>query len=513
MAQRSATAFFHQPVTHLRIDDIAQLSGPLTVFAGAGTAIDRTGLGWRGMIDGLLEPYVRSKRLRQHLLAVHDPLTAASIASQFYASRHEGDLWKRRIRDRIKLLLYAQGTWQGGRLATNVGRLLTVWAAEKAEAACLVTPNYDQYAEEALREGVLVRSQAGLSTPEVRRVFPDSTAPWLEKNIISCAYLHGFVPDERESDHLPIVSEQDYFDSAEETFEKLAALFCESNVIIVGAALTDPPLLRALLHSRKDAADRGFRRYALLPLQGEEWEKWREVPADDVQKLLRYSRKRLDHLGVVAIYPDFFVQVAQLLQEVLTAAASGPGSYSDPDSTIRYGKRLDEWWGAWAAGGTSTARQAAHYDLIADRLPTLQGLLSADDEPLKIECWLRWDPSANRRLHLWVSSVGTWSDPRTMRYGEIRADSDYSSIVAFCHGRPMVLDNPRPTQPGRWPRYMAAPVWWANPAGTGEVPVGVIGIGSMRTDGALDEDNRLALCQTLPELDNLASELVSPPVV
>ncbi len=54
---------------------------------------------------------------------------------------------------------------------------------------------------------------------------------------------------------------------------------------------------------------------------------------------------RLKHLEVEAIRPDFFGQIAQLLNEVAHCRVAG-GDYSKRQE-LRYGSRLESWWASW----------------------------------------------------------------------------------------------------------------------------------------------------------------------
>ncbi len=410
--RRSRQPFFDNPDTHARIEELASL-GDVTVYAGAGASIDRIGLDWGGLINGLLASYVRHENVRRRLLARYGPLQTASIAHEYFREEF-GDLANDKMRDQLRVLLYTGRGWSGGKLTDNLARYLV--SESNGSIRRIVTTNFDDYIERSLQLPAKAENRA------FRRVLMPARISDETSSDATCAYLHGYVPDyarpedERGTDESdPVLSEDDYLRSALNSRPYLEDAFRQTNVIIVGSSMQDPPLLNALLNSRGK-----MKRYAIFPLQ-----QWPYSDESERDELTNHLEMRLQHFGVEPIFTDFFGQVSQLFQEVVICARGGRGSYESGTSTRRYGKRLTNWWETWIARDDIVALQASHHETLAAALVRLRDNVlksRATKEPLKIEVWLRAEPYHRRCLRLWASSVGTWPDVASMREGEVEPD-------------------------------------------------------------------------------------------
>src|SRR3954454_14189494 len=94
--RRSVDQFFHQPSTRHALRDLSS-GRSLVIYCGAGVTIDRTSMGWGGLIAAIFRPDAAAHRdypsaedielLRQH----EDPLRLASILSRYGLDRDTTD--------------------------------------------------------------------------------------------------------------------------------------------------------------------------------------------------------------------------------------------------------------------------------------------------------------------------------------------------------------------------------------------------------------------------------------
>lgn len=502
----------------------------LVVYAGAGVTIDRSDADWGGLVSGLLEPFVPDATVRAQLLDQHGAARAASIATQIYFDNH-GENARDRMVDVLRVLLYASGSWREGTLARNIAHLLLAWnhrpisITRSAAAACIVTPNYDDYIVAellAMRNERLRDATLDSAVPRLRVLYPTDLDPldgghvrpppisfWVEgrryprRGEIACVHLHGLIPGTYDSTvarqmkltpRFPVVGEEDYFLTEEASTLTLRGLLERNSLLIVGASMTDAPLLKALLATKDAAIRSNLKRYVLLCTQN-----WPQT--GEPESLKRLTSERLKHLGVIAVFPDYYGQVAQFVQEIAICVSSlgDPQEYCLAKAPSRYGQRLLRWWKEWSAlrDGREQERQEDVHGLLRDMLHDVivpkTGASSA--ETFKLELWTRWQPSSIRSLRLWASSTGPWIDEQTMREGRIKSGSPYLSVEAFCNGRPtpkFLRDDEDPES--RWRTYISTPVSHLDEYGA--VPVGVITLASMAppASSAINpQENRSAL--------------------
>jgi hypothetical protein len=87
----------------------------------------------------------------------------------------------------------------------------------------------------------------------------------------------------------------------------------------------------------------------------------------------------------------------------------------------------------------------------------------------KLEVWVRHNPSeGERRLTLWVSSLGILSDRTILKHEQISLATEQASVKAFTEGRPLHLDleDLRHRKAGkrasRWKSFFAVPIYDVN---------------------------------------------------
>ena len=543
--------FFSRQQTKEAIVEIA-MSKRLVIFAGAGVTLDRSGLGWSEFVSGLLEDYIENPEQRSRVLETMRDLQSASVAAQLYQKDH-GDSFRDRLTDRLRVLLYNGGQWQKGRLATNLATLLLVMnqkQSQDAEASvggsCIVTPNYDDYIFQELVE--VVRSRQTKANPDLLLgdpllEFPTEVDP-LSFNAASegelgyseelalaawtsdidfpraadstCIHLHGFVPRSHQPGPTgsaskyrhPVVSEQDYFITAEYSFSALKKLFSQASVLIVGASMTDPPLLRALAATADAATHDGRARYALVPMQD-------GLGAVDKAGLQKMIRERYQHFGVRPVFADYYGQAQQFIEEVTVCAQlAKPSDYQRSD--LRYGKRLSDWWTSWSkeiAKDEETDWQWVFHEVLNAAVVALSELLdSSADEKFKLELWIRTSPQHTREMKLWATSLGTLADEALSRTARISPDTEYTSIQAFVAGRPVTRSLGEDDKSQRWRTYVGLPLTWKPPEG-GTITVGAITIASMSagSHSSLNSSaNKHKRAQAIEFIEDLGSTLIAP---
>lgn len=482
---RSSEPYFHQPLTHKLIQEIADQES-LVIYAGAGVSIDRTGMSWRELMSRLMEDYVQDPAVRQSLMEIFTPQQAASVVSQMYFGRFEAKSAVQMV-NKLRVLLYsAEQGWQRGVLVTAIVNLAAAFH-DRGKSVHLVTTNYDNFLDEEVSVLNAAREKSGKNAIDWQSIVVDYGAVAdpgkLKAEMKRCVdvgkivHLHGYVPEIGENgDSRIILSELDYFESQTLSTEILADLFSRHAVLVLGASLTDPPLLNALARTK---IRQGVKpRVAVMPLQGIERPR---VLSDTetseeriVQEYITRSLARMKQFDLKGTFPDFYCQVPQLLTE-LQIAVERCSHVSYPQSTVRYGQRLTRWWGAWhgARNAEQVKCQSADHDLLRRALDKMSEALDAHNETMKLEMWLRWEPSTRRILTLWASSTGTWSDFKSMREADVGADSKYASVRAFCLGRPQIYPTEDDSQ--RWQTHLCVPV---RTRGGDDFPVGVISLAS-----------------------------------
>ncbi|MDR0432290.1 MAG: SIR2 family protein, partial [Bifidobacteriaceae bacterium] len=264
--RRSPTPFFLQPQT---VDALAALSSPgierLVIYCGAGTTIDRTGLGWKELIDQAFPPVEEQdsdlptandiRFLHRHF----QPPEVASILSQYVAERH-GGYYKPGYRDEIAKNLVpalyfekrvapgqAWGRFMAGRLGGNISRL-AILAASLGKSVIVATTNFDDLLEKNITERISLDYLARLrDDPQARPVKTKRLdtnqrigLAKLAPGTIALVYLHGRVPREGSPSSRVVLTERDYADTRKRTVGRLSEILSmpRTGFLTVGASLT-----------------------------------------------------------------------------------------------------------------------------------------------------------------------------------------------------------------------------------------------------------------------------------
>jgi hypothetical protein len=525
---RSSESFLHAAQTKAFIEEIAN-SSSLVIFAGAGISIDRTGLTWAKLLEELLDEVGLGKDelagMKQSTASLN-PLQHASVVRSVYVSK--GEDWRRYLSAALRKSLYTRFYWRGGRYTDSIARLARN-LIETDRSVAVVTTNYELFIERAFQDATLssktdsVRAitkslelgeaNADEETPETVELGDASPIGGKEVSVI---HVHGVVSDVDRPDRKAgsvVLGEIDYYQSESKVAELLIELFQNSNVLVLGSGLDDPPLLRALSGTLKKAEEKGLKRWVLLSKSGLLRDK--EINELNFETRTLALEKRLEQFGLVGIYPDFYAQAHQFVREVAQEVTNSTKAitYSSSDAGYTYGKRLLSWWVAWYSSlsdqrpeGTTaqeqrTVTQHQHHAMLLSRLPEVRRALECTGlENLKLELWVRWQPDQSRRIALWASSSGTWADEKTMRYAEVSATSNLAAMRSLTSGGVEITEV---ENSDRWLKYVAAPVELRNDDNEKSVIVGVVTVATDYKKSKLSETNAIPmgkLAKLLPEI-------------
>jgi hypothetical protein len=504
----SAIPFFGRRRTYSLIDKIGALRS-VALYVGAGASIERTGLTWDGLCADLLravDPASDPEHYDEAARAATNEMTVSSAIEWRFAQAH-GAHWRAALTDAIRHSLYGDPprphrappspTWDiPTYFNERIASLANAYLGTNRRTV-IVTPNYDGFLVEALREietaprtecnwERLAVVKFGVTTDGEASPFDqrldDLTTALEEPRTLTVIHLHGFVAREAANDDsaaLPVVSEHDYAVTFENSKDILGMAFAERGIVVVGSRLTDPPLTHALATLRPSQPRCG--RYVIRPLQSLDLP--RKMPPSIRAEVTKIETDRTQHLGISLVSPDYFCQAPQLLEEVRVQLATGTRYVADQFPN-RYERRLQDWLADWAThpGDWESRSHARHVFLREQALPQIRGILECpDDELLKVEFWLRW-PEDQHRLALTASSLAHVPSRELVRTEPITSDSGFTAVRAFLNGAP-TYDKAKGSL-SRWRAYLARPVRYRiatnGPQSTllAHVPVGALSLAS-----------------------------------
>lgn len=534
---RSESPFFHNGDVQRAIVRLASCDR-LVIYCGAGVTIDRTGLSWGDLIAQLFEANDNSRPARDptqdEVSILRRGLTPLQLASILAERTNEHYPSERAARvslvPKLQQALYKGAGWQSGALVSNIIRL-AFGLVQLGKTVTIVTSNYDTYLEEEYehyRKEIESSLQNGdipgliVEAPGIGRPFRNCK-PRGAVGSIEIIYLHGRVPPTGSLGGRLALSENDYHQLSESVVRTLKEHFSsrKTGVLILGASLTDPPLLKALSDTRRksDTKDRSLmRRIALMPAASTGF-----VDQDyDIPRLVQLMKARTVHFDVELLIPDFHYQIAQFCQEIFTAVSlqPTPAEYAEPACPARYGCRLQHWWEEWQQQGKCGDPEMV-FGCLTERLDRVNELLASDnrvrdsrDELLKIELWVRYDPGKeSRRLALWGTSTCVLQNRRVLHFEDLALTASNASLRAFIEGRPQYLGRHDLTEMGsvinsRWQSFLSVPIRIELPEGV--LPVGVVTLASMRgkDESGIPEDSVKSMNHIIRQLTALGHELL-----
>lgn len=499
--------FLKDPSTHDVLGQIAR-SHELVLYCGAGVTRDRSGVGWDELIQSTFDLASRRKHDKTlaaavaHVLA-NDRSPAKQKASMVLETfKKSGERETTFLRPYLHKILYEKNGWSQGYLLRNVAQL-AVYCAYLGKPISLITTNYDDYLDTEILQALDdffdhpapdepipgVRCHV-LGEPMITSVLHEAVN---SDQYIDIYFLHGRVDRRGAASGDVVFSENSYSATYRRTVEFLLQRFGHHSALLtLGASINDEPLIEALTITKPHAGPR----FALTTvsdalLRTDADEPWASL---DLQDLERALNQRSAHLGLQSLFPSNFSQAAQFVEElrimVLLEFLGKPSSYLADAS---YPARLARWWHAWEASPQSTSPESSHRVLRA-ALNDLESRfandgLKRDLEVLRLEVWIRKDPSVrrNRHLTLFANSTGPLVVESALRAEPIERFSQIASVRAFNEGKPILVglhDLEFSSSSTRWKTFLAAPIFLERDVtlGTdvvaGTVPVGVVTLSS-----------------------------------
>lgn len=451
--------FFERPETIRAVHDLAD-ADRLTVVVGAGVSAELGHPTWTAMLNELLM-----------LAAQEVGLAAGSREADAFVDwtmRQEGALGAAEVArallgegcdKAIQQSLYRD-------VAANAppgpsARAVAAIQSRRRTSCEIVTTNYDTGIENALEDaGVSFETLTGPDDPQVGRV--------------AVRHLHGFVTRKARKPSGLVLSQRDYarLDSSAWQHELLVDRLETSTCLFVGSGMTDPNLLHYL---HRASADRGRRHVAVMPRQADDW--YGTSAPSEVRTAREQSlAARWATVGVEVLRPDFFVQSAQFLYEVLLRMDRGAAA-------VPYVARLNAW--AEQLKGLLMLEDRTAFSGVQDTLTEevagwLEGVRErlagavamSPKERLGLHLWVR-RPSAHA-MFLWGSSDRAWRDPTTLEPVPITLPSNWTAVRAFCRGTPIRETNA--VSMSRWNTLRGVPLMVQQ--GVERLPVGALTLAS-----------------------------------
>lgn len=497
------TPFFQQAATVSALSEMAGV-GRLTILCGAGITIDRTGMSWARLVNAIMKDRNKiptadiSDEDADRICTILPPVEAATLAAHYIDENADGSENARTaLHSSLQSNLYPLSDWNKGRLVENIVRLAVHRARIGLETQILTT-NYDTFLEEGYtwQRKVEIELQ-----PETVDKFPGlqvivlgekgADGSWVydavgEVSSISLKYLHGYVPRSGRTLGHVAFTEKDYIQVEPLVADALAAAFTNSHVLILGASLTDQPLLTALMRT-KLPQNGAVQRYGLLAMQGFTREE-EPLRCGQANALAEHLPSRMKEFGLELLMPDFFSQVAQFVEEL---RIHGTPKHTDHEA------RLNGWWQNWSKHYYKDwPRLLDCHIALNDTLADIEHELgrprrsgSARSEYLKLELWVRIPVgNGSRTLELWASSAAIGQEVENLRRGRLSIATQYSSVKAFQMGTPrrdserriateLML---RSAQEPRWHTFFSVPI--EVDLAEGDLTVGVLTLASTAED-------------------------------
>ncbi|WP_314147073.1 SIR2 family protein [uncultured Leifsonia sp.] len=480
--------FFRQGATLDALRELAS-SDELVFYCGAGVSIDRTDVSWPQLVESVFR-MVQARRnssktmaqsidyLLQHL---DDPRQRASIVVEQYSTPTQSD--NDFLASKLKDILYEKNGWNEGYILRNLIQASFV-AALGGRRVVIITTNYDTFIESGFstRREFLARGLAPERLPGlVRRVYTgDSFENVLVHESgelagdVEVIYLHGRVDPVGAVEGNIVLTEASYAESRDRSVQVLMEQFQGKSrgVLVVGASLTDEPLIHALALTKGEAGNR----YALLSTPRElNVIDPRFAPADGSASLVTPKsvgealELRGKHLGLGVLRPLGYTQSAQFLEELRVSVDSRNAAddtfYADDSNNVNYAARLKIWHSTWAKRKL-TRDPKRTYEVLHEGLEQIRLDLkekAESGERFRVELWARKDPRSNNRvLTLWGNSTGPILDKSMYRTEPISSDSGNASIRAFLAGRPLLMSLDTlgfPDEASRWKTFLSVPIF------------------------------------------------------
>ena len=507
----NAQYFLGQKAT---LDALQRLSTAeeLVIYCGAGVSLDRTNVTWLKLVQDIYKssiiPGTKNEGIEALLASNLPPEQLASILIEAYAPA--GSSENNFLGSKLKDILYTDNGWNPGLAMRNILRAAMV-ASGAGRKVTIITTNYDTYIEQAYtrhrKEMIKLKTPANKVPGMKRWVLSDDGnhedldihKAGAQAETIELIYLHGRVDDSAAVEGKIVLSEKSYAKSRQRSSTLLREQFSGPSkaVLIVGASITDAPLIYALAKTRKDRNPK----YALVTMprdldpafngDGDPATTESRTKAIGAALALRGT-----HLGVRILRPLDHFQTAQFLEELRVSLSAvrltGEPKYYRASDTLRYAKRLDSWHTAWSARDLTNDPNETFRVLESGLQSIVSGLFETagaiPGEILRLEVWARSEPDLkDNTVSLWATSVGPVMDDSARRHETIATRSKNASVRSLMGGKPVIMsirDLGHDDQSSRWKTFFAVPIYAEVPVTIGteqitaNVPVGIITLAS-----------------------------------
>ncbi|WP_330233940.1 SIR2 family protein [Nocardia sp. NBC_00508] len=493
---RSEVRFFSSQQTKYAIAEVFRRSHTV-IYCGAGVSIDRTGLGWQQLVSSIRPGGDSVKPAHLGALARFlDPARQAtavvnSLSEQYPALGADAEVcWQ--VQNQLRLELYKKAhTWQYGTLMRNIVSF-AIMRAIAGGTVTILTTNFDIHLEDEARSFIQdsdrILGELGVNVNTRVRfaeefenpggAMQDGTAPDDDEPVVEIVYLHGRVHKDaaQQTACRVVLDEVDYGETSEMTVRILRQYFSarDSSLIIVGASLTDAPLIEALARERNGGAfrtrsgpDNQYRLF-LLPLStvksnDDPPKRVHNLTCSDAQNLIRLLAGRCKRLGVNMLAADFKYQVSQFFRELVICTSLGStDAYFSTTNRSTYGRRLVRWWEEWNDAANADIHHFTRQYLRLDATVSAirKKFVLPSGERLKLELWVRYGVEKERQLVLCASSAGVLYNRRLLRREELSLNSKQVSMRAFIDGQVSYVDNSKDAgQYSRWRSFLSVPIF------------------------------------------------------
>ena len=581
--------FFEEPPVREAIAALARDTGPLTILVGAGTGREIGLPTWEKLVRRLVIEAFRSattdesqlqdiSSVADSLIRLEGLLAAATLAAtelsniggreQFIAALRRA-LYTVMEPDCFPPVIERPQTIEPGPLAGALAALV-VTLREQGRSVHLVTTNYDLLLRDALhaeihRRNKGVEYQVILFGPSAAQAAEDdpSTSPeessqgerldaampdehqsdGVVRKVLYIVHLHGYVGIESLEQDRPIFSESEYYqESSERGWQEayLAHRLQRSRLLVVGASLTDPDILRILFKHGNPGKPENV--LGLLKRTRRDAVNDTPLPCYTDEKLHeRLSLNRWCRIGMTALPYDFYYEQCQFIVEV-TQAVSRAEEYRDlrdrerdwytqfcrdrlgfetiapgHDSPHKFRER-ELGFAARQKKASETARLDA---VLTNSVEEIARLVEADGqrrpqsygsvranlgERYALHVWSRWPPG--RSLAMTLCSDRKWTSLNAINRRQLWQPSAFTAVNAFCDGKPRTREAGLGV--GHWNLNIAVPI----AVHDGTLPVGVVVLASTapRESSQLMHLDQRQSSQLLAILRDVGRQLMDVPV-
>jgi hypothetical protein len=520
------TAFLEDVHVNDMLTTLAQ-ADRVTIFVGAGSSMEVGLPSWSALIDRLLRRVALDRKLadpeqvQRFTDAVKREVDGVIAAATVIRTHFQNPTFRGDADAFIRKALYSDTRGDDlvprfGPTARAVARLVPLWPLGSLE---IITTNYDLLLEDALDDCFGHANTAGPPFGNLVGGFPARTDRQVVRRRFAVRHLHGALDPTADATRelTPVViAESDYEQvQAEKSWQRRLLLrrLQNSVCVFVGASMTDVNVLRFL---RLAANTPSAQPHVALLTRGA------RPGSPEIESVLRDAvRTRWAEYGVEALYPTFFIESSQFLEELgRRRRALNAGGAADPPGD-RYAARLSRWEREIGAqqlvrapdDALRTAQDQAHGALCAWlheakglMPPRLRAELSRDT--LGMQLWVVQD--GGERLLLWATSTNSWRDASAFEAIPVELPSRWGAVEAYCAGSPVLREFPGDAGT-RWRAALNVPVFLTDEPWQ-RLPVGVASLSAMdrQKDRLLPELKQNERDKLVALIEAAAAEYLTP---